>query len=130
MYSHVAATPLPAFKLKSKYRINCDGAVHNDVTMPVNTDGFCIDTDCQVGALDIAAEGLCPDGQVQISYWQNPGCQGEWYGYGYASKGICRKLWTDGWKFKAVYLRCAAESNDCVSKGTCKFDPEPKNNVC
>ncbi|KAM3520277.1 hypothetical protein MY4038_009484 [Beauveria bassiana] len=92
--------------------------------------GQCINTDCSVGSLDIAAAGVCPDGEVQISYWEQPGCQGKWFGYGYAKRGECRGLWTNGWKFKAMHLRCAKSQDDCVNKGSCVYDPEPAQGVC
>lgn len=122
--------PFPAFKFKSKYHTDCTGAQHNDVTIPANTDGACVDLDCQVGSLDIAAEGSCPNGSVRISYWEKTGCQGAWYGYGYADKGTCRRLWRDGYVSKSVHMKCADPKDDCVIKGTCKADPEPSGNAC
>ncbi|KAH0592099.1 hypothetical protein MHUMG1_10147 [Metarhizium humberi] len=92
--------------------------------------GMCINTGCSVGSLEIAAEGYCPDGQVQISYWEQPNCVGKWFGYGYTKRGQCRGVWTDGWKFKSLFLRCAKEEDDCVSQGTCSYDPEPDTSLC
>ncbi|KAJ3480920.1 hypothetical protein NLG97_g7951 [Lecanicillium saksenae] len=113
------------------YHSDCSGKKYNSATIErVGWDGMCISTDCQVASLDIAAEGLCPDGQVQLSYWEEPGCVGEWYGYGYASRGTCRSLWSGGWKFKSLHLRCTKREDDCVSKSECTVDPEPSNNKC
>ncbi|KAK9439750.1 LysM domain-containing protein [Metarhizium brunneum] len=103
------------------------GDVYNDVLV---RGGMCINTGCSVGSLEIAAEGYCPDGQVQISYWEQPNCVGKWFGYGYTKRGQCRGVWTDGWKFKSLFLRCAKEEDDCVSQGTCSYDPEPDTSLC
>ncbi|KID94680.1 LysM domain protein, partial [Metarhizium majus ARSEF 297] len=108
-----------AFTLKSFYHPDCTGDVHDDVSMPLDSWGICINTECKVASLDIAAEGLCPNGHVQLSYWEKEGCVGQWFGYGYTSRGVCRTLWTEGWKFKAINLRCMPEKDDCVSLGTC-----------
>lgn len=113
-----------------RYSIDCKGAVHKDLITHTGSSGSCINTDCKVGSLEIAAEGLCPDGQVQISYWEKPNCAGKWYGYGYSSKGRCHKLFTDGYKFKSLHLRCSRKEDDCLSKNTCKYDPEPVNKSC
>ncbi|PQK16330.1 hypothetical protein BB8028_0006g06500 [Beauveria bassiana] len=120
----------PAFKFKSRYHTDCTGDQHNDVTIQSDTDGACVNLDCQVGSLDIAAEGKCPNGQVQISYWEKTGCQGAWYGYGYADRGTCRRMWRDGNVSKSVHMKCANPKDDCVNKGTCKEDPEPSGNAC
>lgn len=119
-----------AFKFKSRYHADCTGDQHNDVTIQSNTDGACVDLDCQVGSLVIAAEGNCPNGQVQISYWEKTGCHGAWYGYGYADRGTCRRLWRDGYVSKSLYMKCADPKDNCVNKGTCKEDPEPSGNAC
>lgn len=119
-----------AFHVKSKYHGDCTGDVHNDNIVSLNSDGPCINTDCQVASLSILADGECADGEVQISYWENANCQGKWFGYGYASRNTCRSLWTNGYKFKSLHLRCAKKQDDCVSKKTCKEDPEPSNNIC
>lgn len=119
-----------SFKLKSHYHTDSTGDQHNDVAIKQNTDGMCMNLDCQVGSLDIDSAGNCPKGQVQISYWQNSDCSGQWYGYGYGNRGTCRGLWKDGYKTKSVWLRCAEQSQDCVSKGSCKADPEPSSNLC
>ncbi|KAK4064922.1 hypothetical protein Purlil1_14084 [Purpureocillium lilacinum] len=63
---------LSAFRLKTRYHADCTGDVHNDVS--VSGAGICINTDCKVASLEVATEGYCPDGQVQISYWEQPGC--------------------------------------------------------
>ncbi|KAK8924277.1 LysM domain-containing protein [Metarhizium anisopliae] len=118
---------LPAFRIKTRYHIDCTGDVYNDVSV---RGGMCINTGCSVGSLEIAAEGYCPDGQVQISYWEQPNCVGKWFGYGYTKRGQCRGVWTDGWKFKSLFLRCAKEEDDCVSQGTCAYDPEPDTSLC
>ncbi|KFG83697.1 LysM domain-containing protein [Metarhizium anisopliae] len=118
---------LPAFHIKTRYRTDCSGDVYNDVSV---TGGMCINTACSVGSLEIAAEGYCPDGQVQISYWEQPNCVGKWFGYGYTKRGQCRGVWTDGWKFRSLFLRCAKEEDDCVSQGTCAYDPEPDKSLC
>ncbi|EGX95212.1 GPI anchored endo-1,3(4)-beta-glucanase, putative [Cordyceps militaris CM01] len=102
-------------------------AVHNDVVVG---GGSCIDTGCAVGSLDIAAAGSCPDGEVRISYWEQPGCAGKWFGYGYASRNTCRSLWSGGWSFKSLYVSCAKRSDDCVSRGTCTMDQVPSYPIC
>lgn len=126
-----SATPTPtAFHAKTGYHNDCTGSNHNDNVVMMYQDGPCINTDCQVASLNIASEGNCPDGQVQISYWEKPNCQGKWFGYGYAKRATCRSLWSNGYKFQSLHLRCAKKEDDCVSKGTCKEDPEPSNNLC
>ncbi|KAM0664903.1 hypothetical protein ACQRIU_006287 [Beauveria bassiana] len=124
-----ACLGMVAFSLKSRFRVDCTGDAHNVVNI-AGDQGQCINTDCSVGSLDIAAAGVCPDGEVQISYWEQPGCQGKWFGYGYAKRGECRGLWTNGWKFKAMHLRCAKSQDDCVNKGSCVFYFEPAQGVC
>lgn len=119
---------LSAFRLKTRYHADCTGDVHNDVS--VSGAGICINTDCKVASLEVATEGYCPDGQVQISYWEQPGCTGKWFGYGYSNRGQCRGLWTEGWKFKAIHLNCARKETDCVTLGTCTYDAEPSRNIC
>lgn len=118
------------FKVKTHYHGDCTGVIHNDVVIESNTNGRCVDIDCQVASLDIDAVGNCPDGQVRISYWQNSGCSGEWYGYGYSSKDTCRGLWKQGWATKSLWLQCAEESQDCITTGSCQADPEPAVTVC
>ncbi|KAM3466012.1 hypothetical protein MY5147_009135 [Beauveria neobassiana] len=124
------ATANNAFSLKTRYTTSCGGKVNNDVTISEGSNGQCIDTSCDVGSLDIAAEGTCPDGQVRISYWQNKGCSGDWYGYGYGSRGTCRGLWSDGWNFQSLYVSCAKQADDCVTKGQCTPAPSPQQGVC
>lgn len=124
-----ACVGVAAFSLKSRYHVDCTGDIHNNVTIGMD-QGYCMNTGCQVGSLEIAADGLCPNGQVQLSYWEKSDCSGKWYGYGYAAKATCRKLWTDGWKFKGIHLRCARMQDDCSSKRTCTMDPEPQQNAC
>ena len=119
-----------AFHLKTRYHTDCSGNINNEVTVNNNSDGFCIDTRCSVGSVEIAAAGLCPGMQVQLSYWEKPGCSGKWFGYGYTSRGTCHKMWTDGWKFQSLHLRCAAEKDECVSKKTCTYDGEPAKALC
>lgn len=116
-----------AFRLKTRYHADCTGNVNNDVSV---SDSVCVNTGCSVASLEIAADGYCPNGQVQISYWEQPGCVGKWFGYGYADKGQCRRVWTEGWKFKSLHLRCARAEDDCVSNRTCTIDPEPAGNLC
>lgn len=118
------------FRIQSRYNRECGGDTHNDATVSMNEDGPCINTGCQVGSLDIASMGDCPDCQVQISYWEQPNCQGKWFGYGYADRGQCRSLWSYGYKFQSLHLRCARKEDDCVSKKTCKEDMEPTNSIC
>ncbi|KAJ2978409.1 hypothetical protein NQ176_g3831 [Zarea fungicola] len=126
-----ACVGMPAFRLQSYYNSGCKGKKYNDVTVArVALDGVCVNTDCQVASLDIAAEGVCPGGQVQISYWENAGCKGKWFGYGYTSRGTCRNLWSQGWKFKALHFRCISSAEDCVNRKTCSYDPEPQNSSC
>lgn len=91
---------------------------------------MCINTDCQASCLQIAAEGLCPDGQVQVSYWEKPGCIRQWFGYDYTSRGTNFGLWSWGLKYQSLHLRCAAKKDDCVSLKTCTYDPAPSNNLC
>ncbi|KAJ6783591.1 hypothetical protein PWT90_10348 [Aphanocladium album] len=126
----ICAEQTPAFSIKSRYHTDCTGDVHNDMSVPSGSNGICINTDCMVGSLNIAGTGDCPDGQVQLSYWAEPGCAGDWYGYGYASRNSCRRLWTDGNKFGSMRLKCAKKEEDCLSKGTCAFAPEPSNSKC
>ncbi|KHO00987.1 LysM domain-containing protein [Metarhizium album ARSEF 1941] len=121
---------LPAFELRAFYHAGCTGKQHGRVTMASGSHGACFDTDCQVASFNVSAVGDCPHGQVQISYWEQPGCTGKWFGYGYTSRDTCRTLWTEGWKFKAVHLRCAREKDDCVSNKTCTYDPEPSRGIC
>ena len=128
--SSVPGASQTAFVLMSHYHGDCTGDVNNEVMIRSNSDGMCIDTNCQVASLDIASLGDCPDGQVQISYWQQPGCSGKWYGYGYTSRSTCRSLWSDGWSFKSLWLRCAKESQDCVRQGTCNPDAETTTGIC
>ncbi|KFG86524.1 LysM domain protein [Metarhizium anisopliae] len=112
------------------YHIDCAGDEHNIQTILIQEDCACINTDCRVGSVKGIPQGICPDGQIQISYWEQPGCTGKWFGYGYTSRDKCRKMWTEGWKFKSLHLRCAREKDDCVSKCTYAFDLEPANNAC
>lgn len=119
-----------AFQAKCHYHADCTGDIHSNITIQSNTDGMCIDTNCQVASLEVASAGHCSNGQVQISYWQQPGCSGKWYGYGYTSRDTCRSLWSAGWKFKSFWLRCAEQGKDCVNQRTCVPDAEPTSNVC
>ncbi|QPH06459.1 hypothetical protein C2857_004953, partial [Epichloe festucae Fl1] len=123
-YHYCVAIP-KAFRLRSLYHADCTGKQYNDVTIVGGSDGTCINTNCQAASLDVAAIGNCPNGQVQISYWEDPGCSGKWFGYGYTSRGKCHKLWTEGWNFKSLHLRCASEEADCVNQRTCTYDPKP-----
>lgn len=124
-----ACVGIAAFSLKSRYHQGCSGDVYNNVAIKMGQD-YCMNTDCRVGSLEIDVGGLCPNGEVQLSYWEQPGCTGKWFGYGYADKGTCRGLWTNGSKFKAIHMRCAKQADDCSSKGTCSYDPEPEHNSC
>ncbi|EGX87984.1 LysM domain protein [Cordyceps militaris CM01] len=124
-----ACAGMISFSLKSRYHTDCSGDVHSFANVD-GGDGQCMNTDCSVGSLEIASAGLCPDGEVQVSYWEQPGCQGKWFGYGYAKRGECRHLWTNGWKFKAIHLRCAKSQDDCVNQGKCTREPEPAQGVC
>ncbi len=121
-------TPTMAFHFKTRYSSECQGAVYKDVTL--TGGGLCVDTDCKVSSLEILAEGYCPDGQIRISYWSDASCQGQWYGYGYASRGQCRTLWSGGWKYKSLYFRCAPAQEDCVNQNSCTIDPMPEHNIC
>lgn len=121
-------SPIVQFRIKSHYSGGCYGPVHKE--MSVRGDGTCYDTECAVASLDTHGVGDCPSGEVQISYWEKPGCTGKWYGYGYTSTNTCRDLWTHGYKWKAIHLRCARKHDDCVSKGTCSYDPEPETIAC
>ncbi|KAM3548281.1 hypothetical protein ARSEF4850_009503, partial [Beauveria asiatica] len=105
------------------------GNVNNNVDIKPG-NGVCINTDCGVSSLEIPSVGSCPDGQVRISYWQNADCAGDWYGYGYGSRGTCRGLWSNGWGFKSLWLSCAEPDSDCINLGTCTAAPEPSTEVC
>ncbi|TQV90074.1 glycosyl hydrolases family 18 [Cordyceps javanica] len=118
-----------AFRLKTRYHSDCSGDVHDEVAVG-RGQGLCVDTGCSVASLDIANAGNCPNGQVQISYWEHAGCTGKWFGYGYASRDTCRSLWSQGWKFGALHLRCADPVSDCVSQRSCTADPEPVRGIC
>ncbi|KAK8149597.1 hypothetical protein G3M48_006328 [Beauveria asiatica] len=120
----------PSLTLATRYSDGCAGAVHSTEEFPPSGAGHCVNTDCKVTSLDISAKGTCPDGEVRISYWEQAGCQGKWFGYGYASRGQCRTLWSGGWNFKSLYVSCATKESDCVSQGTCTIDPLPNSNVC
>ncbi|EGX89011.1 LysM domain protein [Cordyceps militaris CM01] len=124
-----ACVGVAAFSLKTRYHVGCSGDIHNNVAVRVG-EGYCMNTDCRVGSLEVDADGLCPDGDIQLSYWEQPGCTGKWFGFGYADKGTCRGLWSDGNKFKAIHLRCAKSQDDCVSKQGCRLDAEPASNTC
>ncbi|PMB67693.1 putative endo-1,3(4)-beta-glucanase [Beauveria bassiana] len=115
-----------AFSVKARYNINCGGSVTNNVDIQPGSNGVCVRTNCNVGSLEIPSAGSCPDGQVRISFWQNADCDGDWYGYGYASRGTCRGLWTNGWGFKSLWLSCADPASDCIQQGTCTAAPEPE----
>ncbi|KAM0665970.1 hypothetical protein ACQRIU_005314 [Beauveria bassiana] len=121
-----------AFSVKARYNINCGGSVTNNVDIQPGSNGVCVRTNCNVGSLEIPSAGSCPDGQVRISFWQNADCDGDWYGYGYASRGTCRDLWTNGWGFKSLWISCADPASDCVRQGTCTPAPEPEtaNQIC
>ncbi|KAM3519297.1 hypothetical protein MY4038_009819 [Beauveria bassiana] len=118
-----------AFHLKTRYNTGCTGDVHNEVTVP-HGNGQCIDTNCAVGSLDIDNVGNCPDRELRISYWEQPGCSGKWFGYGYGSRNTCRTLWSGGSRFKSLWVSCAKQSDDCVSLGTCSIDEVPSRPVC
>ncbi|OAA52132.1 Concanavalin A-like lectin/glucanase [Cordyceps fumosorosea ARSEF 2679] len=118
-----------AFTVKPHYSTGCAGSANNAVDVQ-SGGGMCLNTNCGVGSLDIAAAGSCPSGQVRLSYWQGQDCAGDWYGYGYASRGTCRGLWSDGWNFQSLWLSCADPKDDCVAKGTCAAAPEPSVGVC
>ncbi|KGQ03321.1 hypothetical protein BBAD15_g11448 [Beauveria bassiana D1-5] len=118
-----------AFSVKTHYKTNCAGSVDNNVDIRLG-NGVCINTDCAVGSLEIPSVGSCPDGEIRISYWQNADCKGDWYGYGYGSRGTCRGLWSNGWGFKSLWVSCAKQSDDCVSRGECSIDEVPSRPVC
>ncbi|KAM3428743.1 hypothetical protein MY4824_008654 [Beauveria thailandica] len=118
-----------AFSVKTHYKTNCAGSVDNNVDIKPG-NGVCVNTDCGVGSLEIPSVGSCPDGQVRISYWQNADCAGDWYGYGYGSRGTCRGLWSNGWGFKSLWLSCAEPDSDCIKSGTCTAAPEPSTEIC
>ncbi len=120
----------PAFTFGTYYHNNCSGTIHNAASIAMDSDGACFDTDCQVASLSALSYGACPDGQLQVSYWENTGCTGQWFGYDYTSRNICFRAWTDGYKWKSLHLRCAKKSDDCVSQNQCKAAPEPDHNLC
>ncbi|KAH8715257.1 GPI-anchored CFEM domain protein [Beauveria bassiana] len=126
----ICEKPAVAFRLQSRYHTDCTGEVHDNSVVNSGSNGMCVETDCMVGSLDIAGVGDCPDDNVQLSYWGEKGCTGEWYGYGYGSRGTCRHLWSDGNKFRSLWVKCAKESDDCVYKGTCVANTEPVNSKC
>lgn len=118
-----------SFHVKSRYNTDCTGGAHNDISIAPG-GGKCLNTDCVVGSLDTTGAGTCPDGQLRISYWEQPDCSGKWFGYGYTSRNTCRSLWSNGWNFKSLYLSCAKQSDDCVSQGTCTADKAPSGRLC
>ncbi|TQV90962.1 LysM domain-containing protein [Cordyceps javanica] len=120
----------PAFTFGTYYHNNCSGTIHNAASIAMDSDGACFDTDCQVASLSALSYGACPDGQLQVSYWENTGCTGQWFGYDYTSRNTCFRAWTDGYKWKSLHLRCAKKGDDCVSQNQCKADPEPDHNLC
>lgn len=120
---------LPAFHLKTRHHADCAGPVSHDVSVEAD-EGVCVNTGCAAASLEVAADGLCPDGQVQIGYWEQPDCSGNWFGYQYADRGKCHGLWTEGRKFRSLHLRCARQEDDCVSRITCTHRAEPVGNVC
>ncbi|XWW99235.1 hypothetical protein V2A60_007244 [Cordyceps javanica] len=79
---------------------------------------------------EAASSGDCPRGKDYIIHWEKPGRSGEWFGYGYTSRDACCSLWTNGWKFGSLHLRCADPWLDCVSLGTCVVDDEPEWSIC
>ncbi|XP_044715643.1 lysM domain-containing protein [Hirsutella rhossiliensis] len=85
-YYYCVSVP-KAFQLETRYHAGCTGDVHNRVTVENGSDGLCIDTQCAAASTNMAVAGSCPDGQVQLSYWEKPGCSGKWFGYGYTSRG-------------------------------------------
>ncbi|KAM4057439.1 lysM domain-containing protein [Hirsutella rhossiliensis] len=93
-YYYCVSVP-KAFQLETRYHAGCTGDVHNRVTVENGSDGLCIDTQCAAASTNMAVAGSCPDGQVQLSYWEKPGCSGKWFGYGYTSrepaKGVCQR---------------------------------------
>ncbi|KAM3554071.1 hypothetical protein ARSEF4850_006629 [Beauveria asiatica] len=128
--SYACVHLIPSLTLATRYSDGCAGAVHSTEEFPPSGAGHCVNTDCKVTSLDISAKGTCPDGEVRISYWEQADCQGKWFGYGYASRGQCRTLWSGGWNFKSLYVSCATKESDCISQGTCTIDPLPNSNVC
>ncbi|GAB0132325.1 hypothetical protein EsDP_00000765 [Epichloe bromicola] len=133
-YSYCVAAPT-TYRAIGYAGTDCTGAIHNDISVPPGSDvknGVCIDIDCQVGGLKIPYVGDCPDGQVQISYYQLEKCSGtgSWYGYGYDSRGKCHHLWKDGQASKSLHLRCAPKENDCATQGTCTVEGEPAVPIC
>ncbi|TQV97459.1 LysM domain-containing protein [Cordyceps javanica] len=128
--SYACVHLVPSLTLATRYSDGCAGAVHSTEEFPPSGAGHCFNTDCKVTSLDISAKGTCPDGDVRISYWEQATCQGKWFGYGYASRGQCRTLWSGGWSFKSLYVSCATKESDCVSQGTCTIDPLPSSNIC
>lgn len=128
-YYYCVGIPI-SFHARALYHADCTGALYNEVTIQRNTDGLCLDTNCQAASLNLAAVGDCPNGQVQISYWEQSGCTGQWFGYGYTSRNTCHRLWTEGWKFKSIHLRCSSDKNDCVTQKTCTYSPEPSHGIC
>ncbi|KAH8716634.1 LysM domain-containing protein [Beauveria bassiana] len=128
--SYACVHLIPSITLATRYSDDCAGAVHSTEEFPPSGAGHCVNTDCKVTSLEISAEGTCPDGEVRISYWDQANCQGKWFGYGYASRGQCRTLWSGGWSFKSLWISCATKESDCISQGTCTIDPLPSSNVC
>ncbi|OAA73471.1 LysM domain protein [Cordyceps fumosorosea ARSEF 2679] len=128
--SYACVHLIPSVALTARYGAGCEGDIHSTEEFPPSGAGHCVNTDCKVASLDISAKGTCPDGEVRISYWEQANCQGKWFGYGYASRGQCRTLWSGGWDFKSLYISCATKESDCVSQGTCTIDTLPNSSVC
>lgn len=114
---------LVAYWAASYEENDCAGTENNLTAVPYKTNDSCFDTSCNVTRVYISGWGSCPDGEIQIGYWERPGCSGEWYGYDYTERGLCYELWSGGTKFNSVEFRCALKS-DC-----CTADPEPSTKV-
>jgi len=126
-YYHAGCNPLPAVPGKK--------SINSDISVPPGSqheDGVCVNTHCNIGSLQIPDIGDCPSGQVQIAYYEYENCpqDGQFYGYGYASRGQCHTLWKEGWMSKSIWLRCAPKENDCSTTGQCAIDGEPKVGIC
>lgn len=64
-YYYCVSVP-PMFQVKAMYHADCTGKEHRRVAIANKNDGLCLDTNCAVASLDIAAVGQGPEGQVQI----------------------------------------------------------------
>ncbi|KID91348.1 LysM domain-containing protein [Metarhizium guizhouense ARSEF 977] len=53
-YYYCVGIPI-SFHARALYHADCTGALYNEVTIQRNTDGLCLDTNCQAASLNLAA---------------------------------------------------------------------------